>query len=258
MAEIKNLRKADGRLADIRLEARRYVDAARERLTQDGPKATVKAGMSLAAAHARYPVTVRRQRARSFTFRGAELRYETSKWNNAWLNERAVEIAVARHLLPPGDDQMLEVGNVLDHYGWDRHVVLDLFEGVPGVINEDVRTWRTANRYKTIASISTLEHVGWDDPVKDPRGAVAAVENLRTLLAPGGLLVVTVPLGYNSFLDGALRSGELRFDEMVYLERTTKENDWVETSPEAALSRPYGGRFRNGNAVLVGIDRRRV
>jgi hypothetical protein len=256
MGEISTLRKADGRVAEIRLEARRYLDSARQRIADDGVKATLKAGTSLALAHATYPATVRQQRRRTFTFRGTSLHYETSRWNNAWLNERAVEIAVARNVLSGQTGSMLEVGNVLGHYGWDRHVILDLFEGLPGVINEDVRTWQTDQRFSTIASISTLEHVGWDDPVKDPRGAVASVENLRTLLSPGGLLLVTVPLGYNRFLDSALGSKELEFDEMIYLERTSAANDWTETTAESALSRPYGGRFRNGNAILVGIDRR--
>lgn len=256
MGEISSLRKADGRVSEIRLEARRYFDSARQRLADDGIITTAKAGASLALAHATYPVSVRRQRRRTFAFRGTQLHYETSRWNNAWLNERAVEIAIARDVLAGRSGEMLEVGNVLGHYGWKSDAVLDLFEGLPGVINEDVRTWRTDQRYSTIASISTLEHVGWDDPVKDPRGAVAAVENLRTLLKPGGLLLVTVPLGYNSFLDAALRSQELQFDEMFYVERTTAANDWRETTADAALSRPYGSRFRNGNAVLVGIDRR--
>jgi hypothetical protein len=239
MAEISSLRKADGRVAAVRLEAGRD-----------------KAGVSLAAAHAVYPLTVRRHSRRTFDFAGASLRYETSRWNNAWLNERAVEIAVARHVLASRTGDMLEVGNVLGHYGWGDHVILDLFEGLPGVINEDVRTWKTEARYSTIASISTLEHVGWDDTVKDPRGAVASVENLRRLLEPNGLLLVTVPLGYNPFLDSALRSGDLQFDDMVYLERTSASNEWAETTAERALARPYGGRFRNGNAVLVGVDRR--
>jgi SAM-dependent methyltransferase len=256
MAEIKDLRTVNGRLAALQLEAGRYAEAARQRLANDGPKATVKAAVSLAAAHARYPVTVRAQRRRTFTFQGTPVHYETSKWNNAWLNERAVEIAVARHVLAGRSGPMLEVGNVLSHYGWSGHAILDLFEGMPDVINEDVRTWRTESTFQTIASISTLEHVGWDDPVKDPRGAVVSVENLRSLLAPGGLLLVTVPLGYNRHLDDAVRSGELSFDETTFLERVSRENDWRESTKEAALARPYGGRFRNGNAVLVGVDRR--
>lgn len=240
----------------MRLEAGRYLESARQRLADDGLKVTVKAGASLALAHATYTATVRRQARRTFPFRGAHLRYETSRWNNAWLNERAVEIAVARHVLSGRSDDLLEVGNVLSHYGWGEHVILDLFEGLPGVVNEDVRTWKPDSRYSTIASISTLEHVGWDDAVKDPEGPVRSVENLRTLLKPGGLLLVTVPLGYNSFLDSAVRRGELTFGETTYLERTTSTNEWTETTKDQALGRAYGGRFRNGNAVLVGIDRR--
>lgn len=73
---------------------------------------------------------------------------------------------------------------------------------------------------------------------------------------PGGLLLVTVPLGYNPHLDNAVATGELKFDEMVFLERTSRRNDWVCCDKDAALERSYGTPFRNANALLVGIDRR--
>jgi cyclopropane fatty-acyl-phospholipid synthase-like methyltransferase len=51
------------------------------------------------------------------------------------------------------------------------------------VINEDVVNFKSKKKYDLIVSISTLEHVGWDEkPMKIPR----AIENLKTLITPQG------------------------------------------------------------------------
>jgi len=53
-----------------------------------------------------------------------------------------------------------------------------------------------------IVSISTIEHVGWDETPRDPKKIPLALENLATkCLAPGGEIVVTLPIGYNTYLD---------------------------------------------------------
>ena len=60
-----------------------------------------------------------------------------------------------------------------------------------------------------IMSISTMEHVGWDESPRDPNKIPLALENLRLkCLAPGGEIVVTVPIGYNAYLDKLLKELE--------------------------------------------------
>ena len=60
-----------------------------------------------------------------------------------------------------------------------------------------------------IVSISTIEHVGWDETPRDPNKIPRALENLTTrCLAPGGEIVVTLPIGYNTYLDKLLKELE--------------------------------------------------
>ena len=62
-----------------------------------------------------------------------------------------------------------------------------------------------------IVSISTIEHVGWDETPRDPKKIPLALENLTTrCLAPDGEIVVTLPLGYNTYLDKLLKELEKR------------------------------------------------
>jgi hypothetical protein len=79
-------------------------------------------------------------------------------------------------------------------------------------------------------------------------------EAVRECVAPGGRLLVTIPIGYNQALDEGLRSGALAFDQESWLIRTTKNNDWRECAREEALAGAYGHPFHSANALCVGID----
>ncbi|OQW96440.1 MAG: hypothetical protein BWK77_04695 [Verrucomicrobia bacterium A1] len=64
-----------------------------------------------------------------------------------WVNERAVEIPVVRKFLEGRAGRILEVGNVMGHYGpadWD---VVDRFERGARVLNCDVIEFRPALPY---------------------------------------------------------------------------------------------------------------
>ena len=61
-----------------------------------------------------------------------------------------------------------------------------------------------------IVSISTIEHVGWDETPRGLNKIPLALENLTGCLASGGEIVVTLPLGYNAYLDKLLKELEKR------------------------------------------------
>lgn len=112
---------------------------------------------------------------------------------------------------------VLEVGNVLSYRFGVSHDILDKYDINRHVINEDVVRFSPQKRYDLIVSISTLEHVGWDEIPKEPRKILLALENLKKILAPGGQLIVTLPLGYNPDMDKLLSDGEIKFEEVYYL-----------------------------------------
>ena len=173
-------------------------------------------------------------------------------YGQTWRNERTVEIAIARHFLATGTTgRMLEVGNVLHHYGIRGHDVLDRYERVvPGVISEDVITFDPGTRYDTIVSVSTLEHVRCDEEEKDPQGSTKALENLRRLLAPGGRMLVTVPVDWNAGLDADLASGRFALDRGTFFRRTSRF-DWAVAESRDALAMRYGAPHEAANALFV-------
>lgn len=240
---------------ELRVELTRMASTVRSKVAGQGLGPTTREVAYLLRAHATYPSTSRRRRSARFAFAGTEVPYELARYNHSWLNERTLEIAVARHVLstwPPG--RMLEVGNVLGHYGIRGHDLLDRYERVAGVMNGDVVAWTTDRPYDIVVSISTLEHVRFDEDVKDPHGPLRGLESMRHAVKPGGRLLVTVPLGYNPGLDDDVRSGAFAFAHQWFYRRVNTDNDWREVAPDEALSHPYGGVYRNANAVLIGID----
>jgi len=190
---------------------------------------------------------------RKFAFRSARYPYFFANYNFTWSNERAVEIPIVwAEVRACRGGRVLEVGNVLSHYFAVDHEVIDKFERGRAVRNEDVATFRSPHRYDLIVSISTLEHVGWDEEPRDPGKIPRAVANLRDHLAPGGRLVATLALGYNRVLDGLVAAGALPFSRCHYLKRegltTWKEADWPEVAGSA-----YGERWPGAQGVVIGV-----
>ena len=190
-----------------------------------------------------------RRPAATFRFDGEELhyfaepgvfsgagphRFEPYRLLNTWskmASERPVEVAVAARFLaaPPAPARLLEVGNVMGNYvRLPDHTVLDKYELAAGVVNEDILEFAPKERYDRIVSVSTLEHVGYDEPQVDLTKSERAFARLLELLTPEGRLLVTVPVGYHPALDDFLahRAPE-RFD-VAYLANHPPSLGWTE------------------------------
>jgi hypothetical protein len=140
----------------------------------------------------------------TFRFCGIDYDYFDHPYNRTATNERAVEIPVVRRWLER-DGTGLEVGNVLNHYPpAPARRVVDKFEPGPTVENLDVLA--IEGKYDWAVSISTMEHVRWDDPQdRDPDGAAQAIEHLLGLSQAA---LVTVPTGYHPPLDDWLAGAD--------------------------------------------------
>jgi hypothetical protein len=191
-----------------------------------------------------------------FTLGGRRFRYLWHPYMSTWLTERAVEVPVVWDRVRAADPaDTLEIGNVLSHYFPGRHTVVDKYESAPGVINEDVVDFSPGRRYGLIVSISTLEHVGWDEQPKDPGKGLRAIEHLRGLLADGGELVFTVPRGWNPELDRRLADGTVRLADRLCLKRISAEGRWTEVDCSELEQVAYDAPFPYANGVTVGVAR---
>jgi hypothetical protein len=194
------------------------------------------------------------RRNKTFTLQGRKYPYFYDIINETWANERVIEVSLALDLFQKyKHKKILEIGNVLSNYIKVEHDVIDKYEKDPHVINEDVADFKTEKRYNLIISISTLEHVGWDEQPRDPDKISKSIKNLQNHLDPDdGMLFVTMPFGYNQDLDKQLENGMIKFTRQFYMKRTSSDNDWVEVSSDAVRGAQYGYPYPAANAVLIG------
>jgi SAM-dependent methyltransferase len=189
---------------------------------------------------------------RTFVFQGERHAYLLHRYNSTWKTERVVEVPIVwEEVRRASGLRVLEVGNVLAHYFPVTHDRVDKYERAPGVVNVDIVDY-AAPPYDLIVSISTLEHVGWDEPERDPDKVLRAVANLRALTAPGGRLVITLPIAYNPHVDAHLREGRIPFSQCHYLRRVSRDNRWAEASWDEVKDAQYDTPFRRINALVVG------
>lgn len=235
-------------------KARRLPGFVRMLHDSRGVTGTVAELGDYAWSYATYPLLHHKREAEPFQVFGRPVPYVRHHFNRAWRNERSVELALAYDFLggtPRG--RTLEVGNVLSRHGPVDHEILDKYEVGPGIVNEDIVDYAPAGTYRRILSISTLEHVGWDERPREPAKVLRAVESLRRLLGPGGSMLVTAALGQNPHLDRYLREGILRFPVHVFLRRITRDNRWVEVAQDDVTGARYNSPYKAGNVLFVGI-----
>lgn len=236
----------------LRTELNRTASSLRESINDKGLIATAGRVVAVASGQLAYPVTRTRRQNERFEFRGEQLPYTFARYNNSFLNERTVEISIARWFLARSGGRMLEVGNVLSHYGITGHTVLDKYEVIPGVLNDDIVDFKPEAPFDTVIAVSTLEHVGWDETPREPEKVLRAIDSVKKCVAAGGHALVTVPIGHNKALDAALRDGEVSFAQETWLVRTNRRNEWIETNRDEALSKEYGRPYTGANGLYVG------
>ncbi len=189
----------------------------------------------------------------TFVFRGESYPYLYSYNNFTFLNERAVEVPIVKKIWNQNTGRrILEVGNVLSQYYPVEHDVLDKYERVDGIINQDVVDFNPEKKYDLIICISTLEHVGWDERPKDPEKILRAIDNLKELLDKQGEIIVTIPLGYNPAIDDLIRKGNIQFSELRCLKRISGNNRWIETEWQEVERSTYNNNYPRAEGIVIG------
>jgi hypothetical protein len=160
--------------------------------------------------------------------------------------------------------KVLEVGNVLSHYfnvsnevGVSTYDVIDKYERADNTINVDITKFRSRVGYDIIISISTLEHIGFDEEEKDDKKPLKALNRMISLLNPEGVLIATMPLGYNPTIDQMLSKGKIGFDETHFIRRVSRTNNWEETDLNTAKKYPYNLKYPCANAVAFLVYKRK-
>ncbi len=190
---------------------------------------------------------------KSFVFNRQKYSYFIHPYNYTWRNERAIEIPIIKKILEENSGlEILEIGNVMSHYIDINHDVLDKYEKSPGVINRDIVNFKSRKKYDLIISVSTFEHVGWDEDIKDFKKILRSIYNLKKMLKKNGRIIFTHPLGYNFYMDEYIKNGKLKLSKADLMQRISEDNKWKQLPWKKQLLR-YHYPFAYANGVLIGV-----
>lgn len=190
----------------------------------------------------------------TFEFQGKRFHYFFHPYCTTWRNERTVAVPIIWDTVKQYEGKkknILEVGNVLSYYFNVSHDVLDKYEIMDGVMNEDVVDFKPTRKYDLIVSIVTIGHVGWNESPKDPTKFIRAIENLKRILSVSGQLVVVMGLGINPSFDSSLESKTTEFNKQGYL-RHLRGYIWQEAKREEINDLKYDELVPTANAVVIG------
>ena len=189
----------------------------------------------------------------SFILNGKSYNY-FYHWLGTFSNERCIEVPIIwDEVKQYNGKKVLEVGNVLSNYFSTNHDVVDKYEKAYGVINQDIVDFHPIKKYDLIVSISTLEHVGWEEIPKEPLKILSAIDNMMDLLEPQGKIVVTLPFGYNPEIIKLIKDGKIHFTQKFCMKRISSDNKWAEVKYEDIINSKYNEPFPYANGLIIGV-----
>jgi len=198
-----------------------------------------------------------KRKTKYFVLDSKTYKYFYHPYNHTWANERAVEVAFCIEIINNVLDKslMLEIGNVLSNYRTNNWVVVDKYDKSGVSINTDIVDFSPKEKYDLIVSISTIEHIGFDDYPKSKEKVLFAIEHIKNnLLSEGGRLIVTFPIGYNTNLDNYLFENKLKLSKAYFLKRINKSNNWVQVNNVSDLKGiQYNKPFPYANGIVIGF-----
>lgn len=193
----------------------------------------------------------------SFQYNGQTFHYAAFPYTATWRNERCVEVPILLDFLKKHQgERVLELGNVSRYFANVSHDVVDKYEKHRDARNVDIIDFFPEQPYDAIVSISTLEHIGFDEDIKDPDKPIRALEVLKRMVKNPNNVLVGFPIGYNKHLDRALVERRLPFNQIHFMRRVDQANHWVETTEAEALANPYGAKYLGANALAFGVGLR--
>lgn len=191
-----------------------------------------------------------------------------------WLDERLVEYPWMLSRLPEVAGNLLDAGSTLNHrlilqqppLRNKKITIITLApeaqcfwrEGISYVFGDLRRTYFRDGAFDYLVCLSVLEHVGLDnrryDPAsgtaeRDPDAYLAAVEEFRRVLRPGGTCLITVPFGKYQLRSWLQIFDSVSVERIVSTFRPSKHNiehyrytqmeEWERCTQDEAADAPY-------------------
>lgn len=190
----------------------------------------------------------------TFNINNSELPYCRDRYNDAFNNERSVEVSLGRYFLNKFNNDVTEIGAVLPYYSNDEHEIIDLTDNHPKSKKINGLEYDVTN--KNVLCISTIEHMYRAE--YNNGSDYDSIIFLNKILMFAKNYLITWGIGYNKFLDDYVK----KHPEIprFILKRVNKKNEWevdINFNNFDYLFGHYDGKhfpiaeFNNANAICV-------
>lgn len=197
---------------------------------------------------------------RTFYFQGKKYYYFYNRHNYTFINERAIEIPIFSNIINKHQtSKILEVGSTLWNYFHQQYDVVDKYDESPEIIRKDILRYHPKTKYDLIISISTLEHVGWDESLygksckNNKNYFLKTLKHLQSLLTDQGSIIFSVPLGYNPYVDLYITKMHDYFDDLYFMQRSPIINRWKQINRTKLRNFKHNYLLGYSNAIAIGV-----
>ncbi|MDI6785163.1 MAG: hypothetical protein QMD92_00480 [bacterium] len=205
-------------------------------------------------------------RKKTFIFQSKKYCYFYNRRNYTFINERAIEIPIFNRIVNKYKiGKILEVGSTLWNYFHQDYHIVDKYDHSTGIINMDILSYKPKFKYDLIISISTLEHVGWNENLYSAKKSknnndcfFKTIKHLESLLSNKGVLIFSVPLGYNPFVDLSLTKNFKYFTELHFMQRSYFKNQWKQVKYKHIKNLKHNHILSYSNAIVVGVINKNI
>lgn len=173
--------------------------------------------------------------------------YANFLYNRTIINERAVEVAIAKKWMDDHPNNVIEIGAVMPYYYNVKHPVVD-FQDPKATINKYLHEVDITGKH--VLSVSTIEHIGCGDYGNEHIDPTGAENALQHILDNSLSCLVTLPIGNNPNLDIWLKANLDKLDCFGYHRTQLNPPYWEFEEPPKHLEYKYNSPFNNANFVL--------
>jgi len=126
------------------------------------------------------------------------------------------------------------------------------------VKNIDIVDFKSKIKYDLIISISTMEHIGFEENYTNEINEskiINSFKNLKSLIKDNGTCIITIPINQNPILDKLIFQEQIQFEYKYYLKRISKSNEWIEIdlNDSNIYNIRYGKPYFGANCLFIGI-----
>jgi glycosyltransferase involved in cell wall biosynthesis len=178
---------------------------------------------------------------------------------------RTFELSTITAALDQHDDpqRVIEIGNVLSHHQRVEHSVLDPYELAPAATwNEDLMRFTPPFSPTLVVSVSAFGPLAYGVGRRKPGRLHRAVRRIISWLAPGGRLLLTLPVGQDPVIADFLESPDRHVTSIRRMRRSHDSEEWEELTTDddpdprgetiaiVEARAPLGHRYRIGRDTL--------